>query len=390
MTFDDLREWAGEAILNRGKGYVKRVAHLSRTDDNDLVAWVTGGKQYATWNHIDEEGNFEYFCTCPYAWGPCKHAVAVILAAADQVKKKVPIPMLDEDDELAMAIFGDTDEEDDEWEDDDPVLSHTPRRTKAQAEVGKISGDKNRARHWCMHGYAPTVDDAPGIATALQERLRTMTQKERRYDLVAAYRVQDFFARPSSTSYSELRNAADKAECWPTVQTAALRYLETGQRPTPDGRKRKSTGWPLPTPEVEPPATKKRSSYQRFPDLETLIDIAITEKRFDDVVDLYQRLRKTKRWASETDKTVAQAVANTHPDLALSIWQDIVNSLIDQVKPKAYEEAAVCLRFMKKIYTRNHRPDDWRGLLEGLRRKRKAKRRLMGVLDTLSEKKLVD
>jgi uncharacterized Zn finger protein len=91
MTFDDLREWAGEAILNRGKGYVKRVAHLSRTDDNDLVAWVSGSEQYATWNHIDEEGNFEYFCTCPYAWGPCKHAVAVILAAADQVKKKVPL-----------------------------------------------------------------------------------------------------------------------------------------------------------------------------------------------------------------------------------------------------------------------------------------------------------
>jgi len=145
---------------------------------------------------------------------------------------------------------------------------------------------------------------------------------------------------------------------------------------------------------------RQKSSHRRlksaaaindlFPDLETLIDIAITEKRFDNVVDLYQRLRKTKRWASETDKTVAQAVANTHPDLALSIWQDIVNSLIDQVKPKAYEEAAVCLRFMKKIYTRNHRPDDWRGLLEGLRRKRKAKRRLMGVLDTLSEKKLVD
>jgi hypothetical protein len=38
------------------------------------------------------------------------------------------------------------------------------------------------------------------------------------------------------------------------------------------------------------------------------------ERYLDDVVDLYQRLRKTKRWVLEIDKTVAQAVANTHPD----------------------------------------------------------------------------
>ena len=36
----------------------------------------------------------------------------------------------------------------------------------------------------------------------------------------------------------------------------------------------------------------------------------------------------------ETDKTVANAVANTHPDLALAIWTEIVNSLIAQVKPR--------------------------------------------------------
>ena len=83
-------------------------------------------------------------------------------------------------------------------------------------------------------------------------------------------------------------------------------------------------------------------------------------------------------------------MADTHPDLALGIWQDIVDGLIGQVKPKAYVEAAVYLRFMKKVYTRNNRLEDWRALLEGLRRKHKAKRRLMGVLDTLSKKKLVD
>jgi hypothetical protein len=66
------------------------------------------------------------------------------------------------------------------------------------------------------------VADAPGIASALQERLRTMAQKERRYDLVAAYRAQDFFDASSDMSYSELRKAAEKAKCLPAARTAAL------------------------------------------------------------------------------------------------------------------------------------------------------------------------
>ena len=69
LTFDDLHDWAGEKILNRGKSYVKRVEQLSRTEDNSLVAWVTGSEQYATSVRIDGAGDFEYFCTCPYSWG---------------------------------------------------------------------------------------------------------------------------------------------------------------------------------------------------------------------------------------------------------------------------------------------------------------------------------
>jgi uncharacterized Zn finger protein len=637
LTFDDLHDWAGEKIFNRGKSYVKQVDQLSRTKDNTLIAWVTGNERYATSVGIDEQGDFEYYCTCPYDWGPCKHAVAVILTAVDYVKKKQTIPLLDEDSDLCEALYGDSEEDsewlDDEWENDDSLHTSTPQRTKAQARVGKIlenksreelldllielsdripdirqhileneqlasgqvdklarslrleirnltaesawyshwqgegnlpdyshveeqlraladrghadtvlqlgaelwtkgnaqveqshdegetamaiatcletvltalpqsslsppeqllwvidriledefslldsadkllkrrvytrthwrevagtletrlqamprphtdsfsdryrreklldrlldaygragwndriiprledeadvchcyarlvdvlsaAGEKDRARHWCIHGYVRTVDDAPGIASSLQERLRSMAQKERRHDLVATYRAQDFFARPSSTSYNELRKAAGKAKCWQAVRTAALHYLETGQRPASGRQKGTCSGWPLPAPEVEPPTTRMRGDHQRFPDLTTLIDIGIMEKRIDDVVELYQRLRKTKRWGWETDKTVAQAVVDTHPDLALGIWQDIVDGLIGQVKPKAYVEAAIYLRFMKKVYTQNNRLEDWRELLEGLRRKHKAKRRLMEVLDTLAKKKLVD
>ncbi|MDA8365003.1 MAG: hypothetical protein M0Z84_14595 [Gammaproteobacteria bacterium] len=242
------------------------------------------------------------------------------------------------------------------------------RRYTRLVDALLAADERDRARHWCIHGYTHTVADASGIATALQERLRTIAQKARRYDLVAAYRAQDFFARPSSTSYSELRKAAESVAHWPAIRTAALHYLETGHLPTSSGQTGKSRGWPMPSPEVGPPTTKERSSYARFPDLEMLIDIAIMEKCFDDVVDLYHRLSKTKRWGWETDKSVAHAVADTHPDLALSVWQNIVDSLIAQVNPEGYEEAAVYLRSMKKVYKRNHHPGDWRGMLKGLQK----------------------
>ena len=148
LTFDDLRDWAGETILNRGNSYVKRVDQLSRTEDNTLAAWVTGGEQYATSVRVDKAGHFEYFCTCPYSWGPCKHTVAVIQAAVGYVKRKETIPLLDEANNLHEALYGDMEENDEwldeEWEDDYSVDNSAPRYTKAQAKVGKILEDKSR------------------------------------------------------------------------------------------------------------------------------------------------------------------------------------------------------------------------------------------------------
>lgn len=150
LTFDELHDWAGEKIFNRGKDYVKRVDQLSRTEDNTLVAWVTGSERYASWVSFEEEdeGGFEYFCTCPYNWGPCKHAVAVILAAVEYVKRRETIPLLDEDNNLREALYGDPKEDDEwlgnEWKDYDSVHTSTPRRTRAQAKIAKILGDKSR------------------------------------------------------------------------------------------------------------------------------------------------------------------------------------------------------------------------------------------------------
>lgn len=633
LTWDDLRQWAGAKILGRGKSYLSNVFDLSRTDDGGWVAWVSGTDDYATLVEMDEKGEIDWQCTCPYDWGPCKHAVAVVLAGLEQVKAGRELPLLDEESELYLSLWGDDSEYDDDldeaqWEtgekesgtkandsevekilkkkkkdelaglladlavrypevrrrilEDDqldggqidklvrslrgeikqvteedawcnhwnnegnlPDYSHirqqlgalldkghadavvglgdelwergseqvgqshddgytageiydcmkivfkaiavsslTPpeqllkmigifladeysicdslgtiiqrkeytkkhwqevgeqfdkrlaampkpkgddfsgryRRERLMAwlieahersgqekkitpllekEVGithcyerlvsKLiqSNDTGRARSWCIKGFQATIEDAPGIAHNLQQTLRKLAEGEKNLELVAAFRAEDFFDRPCLNAYVELHKAAEKIKVWPEVREAVLHFLASGERPglTVGGAKKKK--WPLPPPEVM--AKPRRGVIrEKYPDFDTLIEIAILEKRLDDVVQLYQKQMKTLRWGIGMGEKVAGAVAATHPDISLDIWKRIAISKINLVKPKEYENAAVYLRKMRKVYQKTKRTDEWRELLTDLRTEHKAKRRLMEVLDSLEGKKIID
>jgi uncharacterized Zn finger protein len=635
LTFDDLDHWAGEKIHTRGRSYSKRVDGLHRTPENELVAWVTGTRRYATLVRLDDQGDHDWFCTCPYVEGPCKHAVAVILAAAQQIQQHHDIPLLDQDDNLAQHLFSGRDNQDPETEATDPdpptttnkvkrpgttrihklladksreelvalvvalakehplierqlqeaeqlrlgqieplirslrreirkltdepawrnrwnnegsvpdyshvqqqfrsllgaghadqlldlgdelwrlgtdqveqsddegetmaalsdcmeiVLQAVPRSSLPRTEqllwvidrvladefslleggeemladpvytitdwqgvaavleqrltgldVGRTAhfadtyrrtrlinwlikayerggttdkiipllageadicgkyeqlverllaaGEREQARQWCIRGFDRTRKESPGIAACLQKRLREMAAAEKRDDLVAAYRAQDFFCRPSLDSYRELRKAAEKIGVWPSVRELALKYVETGQRPDLPGKGSAHMAWLLPEPEVTFSVDREGIPCS-FPDRITLIDIAIFEKRFDEVVQLYQALKKSSRTGGMVGDRVARAVVKTHPEVALRIWREMVDRLIAEVKPKAYVEAGGYLRLMRKVYEAGERQAEWQALLAELRRTHKAKRRLLEILDSLSgiSKKIV-
>jgi uncharacterized Zn finger protein len=126
------------------------------------------------------------------------------------------------------------------------------------------AGERERARQWCIQGYARTAADAPGIASTLQERLRKLAEEDERHDLVAAYRAQDFFYSPSNSSYNELRKAAEKAKSWPAVRAAALHFLETGESPgASTGNDSNKIRWPLPAPEVGNVNSRYGDRFQR-------------------------------------------------------------------------------------------------------------------------------
>jgi uncharacterized Zn finger protein len=644
LTADDLRVWAGAKIFSRGKSYIDNVDGLSRTDDGALAAWVSGSEEYATTVGLDPDGELEYLCTCPYDDGPCKHAVAVVLAAAEKVKLKLELPLLAEDDDLYLALFedsfGDSEggyDDDGDWhyafEEPEPVKKSSTAQKKAKGALRKIleklnkeglvallveisgrfpeierellekeqlatgqvaplvmsllreiraltsepvwsdhwkgegsfpdyshlleqfrallgkghadallqlgeelwtlgneqvegsqdegetssaiaeclevvlravpkssltppnqllwvidrklfdeycllessdkilergaysaahwgevalslqtrltamvkpastgfsdryqrgklvdmllkayersarrekiipllekeadaclyyaklvdallaAGEPEKARKWCIAGFERSVAGSPGVAADLQKRLREMACAERNHGLVASYRADDFFERPCRVAYVELLKAAEKGAFWPPVREGVLRYLESGRRPDLGTPGQQTKLWPLPAAEVRAPRAKFAQGNGPFPALDLLIDIAILEKRFDDVVALYRKLRQTKRWGLGTDQAVADAVAATHPQDALDIWRFIVDSLIAQVKPKSYEEAAVYLRRMCTVFQENRRSAEWHDLLGELRREHKPKRRLLEVLDGLSGKNIQD
>ena len=151
------------------------------------------------------------------------------------------------------------------------------------------------ARQWAIRGYRETAVDLPGIAWNLEEKLREMAQAEKDFATVTAYRALEFFHEPSLQSYLHLPKAAEAASVWPVVRAAALNYLEQGQRPdlpplvNPKAKAKRieiTNPWPLPVLEIG--LAREKYGFARFPDVSTLIVIAIQEKRNDDVVRLHE------------------------------------------------------------------------------------------------------
>src|SRR5439155_23295815 len=132
--------------------------------------------------------------------------------------------------------------------------------------------------------------------------------------------AEEFFAHPSLAGLHKLLQAADRAGCKDPVQAAALRFLETGIRPSPataapsplidrqrasrSGRKATASQkpapssaadvWPLPLPVSPRPTPTARPGVpaaEPKPHYVVLLELAIEEKRPDDVLKWYDLLR---------------------------------------------------------------------------------------------------
>lgn len=258
---------------------------------------------------------------------------------------------------------------------------------------------KRDAHRWAMEGFEKTIEKRSGIAWGLEDQLREMAQRAKDHVLVAAYRALEFFRTPSEESYASLEKASTIAGVWTEVRQQALRFLETGEKPYQKTETQKAEGhgdqrkapehlWPLPLTGLE--THTEGRSRDSFPNERVLIDIAIREQRIDDVLKWYEALVKNSRYVpKEYSLMVATAVKKSHPDVSLNIWKHLAESKIALVKPSAYQISANYLKNVRDLLSTQRRRQEWDDYIAALRTKHKAKRRLMEILDSLENKKII-
>lgn len=79
---------------------------------------------------------------------------------------------------------------------------------------------------------------------------------------------------------------------------------------------------------------------------------------------------------------VADAVVKAYPERA-AIWQALAEARIAQTSPAAYDEAALFLRKLRRVWVGLGKAAEWRAYVEELRAANRRKRRLMETLDAL-------
>ncbi|MBW1841404.1 MAG: SWIM zinc finger domain-containing protein [Deltaproteobacteria bacterium] len=240
------------------------------------------------------------------------------------------------------------------------------------------------AEQWIHKGIKATQEKWPGLADQLRTALREIREKQGDWLQVAALRADDFFTNPSLETFKKLQKAVRKAKVWAKIKPVTFQYLETGELPG------SGLSWPLPETGV---LESDKCHPRQFPLIETLINIAIDERKPDDVIRWYDQGKGQKfdRWGTEyQEDKIAVALADHYPDRAMDIWKRLAANLIAQVKPKAYENASVYLAKVQRILKQQKRGDEWVKCLSRIRKEHARKRRLIEILGDLDGSRIMD
>jgi len=255
------------------------------------------------------------------------------------------------------------------------------------------AGRREEAEQWIHEGINAVQNRWPGIASELRAILRGIREQEEDWLSVAAFHGDDFLTHPTLETFKALREAAERAEAWPSVRTAAIHYLETGELPKRTERAtvdRTIPPWPLPETGVMETTEMRQKD---FPMTGTLINIAIAEKRPDQVIRWYDQPEAQplgRRWTWFQEDQVAKAIMEAYPDRAIAIWKKLAEGQIAQTQPKAYEVAAGFLRNMRRTFKKLGRDKEWQSYIARLRQANARKRRLLEVLDSLDGRPIIE
>jgi uncharacterized Zn finger protein len=237
------------------------------------------------------------------------------------------------------------------------------------------------AEGWIQEGIREVGQQWPGIAAILREKLREIRARQNNWLAVAALQVDEFVRYASQETYKDCKKASDKVKVWPEVRQFLLTYLESGVLPW------EQQDWPLPETGLDHPDVHHQ---KQFPMIENLIDIAIFEKKPDQVLRWYdQRPQRLSGWYSLEEDRIASAIKTHAPDRAVAIWKALAEGLIAQVKPRAYQEATKYLRKAGQVMAVQKKQKEWDQYLKELREKHLRKRRFIEIMEGLEGKPIV-
>ena len=278
-----------------------------------------------------------------------------------------------------------------------PLCEREAQRTESYIRLVHYLKEAKRwqeMEEWIHKGIKATGKQSPGIASQLRLALRERREQEKNWPQVAAYYAEDFFDHPGARTLSDLLKAAKRAGVEAEVRAGAFHYLETGELPQATKPTKKKGGvpaWPLPACEVQGLEERQKTTA---PMRNALIDIAIDEKRPDDVLRWYdqQEPRKIPAWGYgwHDDDRIATAVVDAYPDRATAIWKKMIESQLVHAEVRAYETAAIYLRKIHSVSKKQGQEREWKTYLADLRQANLRRPRLVQILDSLTGKPIVE
>jgi len=272
---------------------------------------------------------------------------------------------------------------------DDEIIALCEREAEQSGSYERLverllaAGRSAEAEQWALTGVAATEREYPGIASQLREVVCTLRAQAGDWAMVAALRAEAFFERPALQTLQVLEAAAEQAQVRPVVRAAARHYLATGELPRREEPRINGTAipaWPL--PDTGLPRAERRYPMA-FPQLSVLIELAASEGQPDEVLRWYDR-RGPGRVSGINDDMVADAVVREYPERAMQIWRQLAEARIAQTNPAAYQEAALFLRKLRRVWARQGQEAAWRAYVAELRSANRRKRRLVEILDALA------
>jgi uncharacterized Zn finger protein len=227
------------------------------------------------------------------------------------------------------------------------------------------------AKKHCLQGIKELQPKTTSPAR-LYDQLENIYQSTNNDSQMAALIADEFFSRPNLNSFNKLLETGKKLKQSEVIDAWARYFLETGIEPKRKGNRSgklsntPQAAWPLPTPEAPP---RQRLGRRDEPHLDVLIEIAIAEKKPQEVIRWYDKKQSANgRFHNfiTQDDNVAEAVKSEYPERALRIWQAIVQGKINQVSSKGYEAAEPLLKKIKKLMHDNKMHAEWKTYIAAL------------------------